>query len=370
MRKCITAAVMAALLAVYFAAGCSDHNTDNYSEPDEITTTDAVTTAETVITVAEPSTKPEKVIPGDFGTPSEETEKNRPQFVYIMDGGSYVYLSGKNGQNGREDVYILDDRKGHTEELHLPAKSLVLYTDGKSLYYYSSGEGICEYRDGKTKVIIKDSTDGGSTAREREEFFFAKDRIYFTCPTDSGTVIRSADYSGKLSGEEYSLEYKNAHIVGFTEVSGKNSLVCSYRISINEYIRVFGENGAYVDIKSGESPYIVGDKLYYIKDRRLCRNDLSGRSEEYITDMGSISSYCFFGDKLYYSDSAAVYAVDRDGKTKEILSAGGIEWTDFIDGICTAGGRLFVSGGSGAFNHSLAEIDENGKVTEKIHSDK
>ena len=90
MRKKVITAAAGALIAASLVTACSDHNTDYRSEPEEVTTTEAVTTAETVITTAEPSTKPEKVIPGDLGKPSEEAAMNRPQFVYIMDDGSYV----------------------------------------------------------------------------------------------------------------------------------------------------------------------------------------------------------------------------------------------------------------------------------------
>ena len=70
------------------------------------------------------------------------------------------------------------------------------------------------------------------------------------------------------------------------------------------------------------------------------------------------------------SETITEVVTDKDGNSKEILKASDIENTDFIYGICTADDRLFVSGGSGAFRHSLAEIDENGKVTDMIHSDK
>ncbi|MBP5578562.1 MAG: hypothetical protein J6X56_03625 [Ruminococcus sp.] len=369
MRKKVITAAAGALIAASLVTACSDHNTDYRSEPEEVTTTEAVTTAETVITTAEPSTKPEKVIPGDLGKPSEEAAMNRPQFVYIMDDGSYVYVSGKNGQNGKEDVYIRDDRKGHTEELSLPAKSMMLYTDGKTLYYYVPGEGVCEYRDGKSKNLSRETAVSENSSREREDFYFTDDSIYFTCPSDSGTVIKSMDYSGKLSDKEYNVEYNNVRIVGTAEVSGKTSLICTYHRSINDFIRIIGDNGVFTDISSGGSPYIVGDRLYYIKDQRLCRNDLSGMAEEILSDKGC-KSYCFFGDRLYYANTEAVCAMDRDGRTEKILSAGDLDGTGYIEGVCTVSGRLFVSGGAGAFTHSLAEIDENGKVTEKIHSDK
>ena len=367
MKRRITAAVMGALLAAPLIAGCSDHNSgyEDYSGPAAEDISTAVTEAET----AEPASGSRKTAPDDFGKPSEVSEMNRPQYVYLMDNGAYVYLSGKKGQDGAEDVYILDDRKGHTEELSFPSKSVMLHTDGSRLYYYAPDKGIFEYRDGKSKLLSAEAAKRDCPVPEREEFFFTDDTVYFTCSSDSGTVIKSMDYSGKLTDAEYSLEYKNAHIAGIAEINGKKSFLCTYPIGTSEHIRIYGENGRYTDINSGSSPYIVDDSLYYIKNRRLCRNTLTGDNEEYITDAGCIG-YCIYNEKLYYTDVKTVFSVGKDGKPEEILRTEDLEGTDFIEGLCTAGGRLFVSGGSGAFGHSLAEIDENGKVTDKIHSDK
>ena len=137
-------------------------------------------------------------------------------------------------------------------------------------------------------------------------------------PSDSGTVIKSMDYSGKTDSKEYSLEYKNARIVGVAEVNGKKSLICTYRISINEHIRIFGENGRFTEISSGSSPYIVDDSLYYIKNQCLCRNSLSGNSEETVTDRGCMG-FCIYKGKLYYTNAKSVFVMDGDGRAEEIL---------------------------------------------------
>ncbi|WP_295084942.1 hypothetical protein [Ruminococcus sp.] len=361
MKKRIAAAILGAFFAVPFFTACSDHNIidDSASE----TVTEAVYSAKTETTTENAVLKPSN---DNFGQPSATSELNRPQYLYITDNGEYVYLSGKEGLG---DAYILDDRNGHTRQLPFPSKSLMLHVDGSSLYYYSPDEGICEYKDGKSKSLNAETAKKNDSDSIREEFYFTDDAIYFASPTDSGTVIKSIDYSGKLSDKKYELEYKNARIVGIAEIDGKKSLLCSYRISINENIRIFDEKGNYKDIKSGNSPYIVGDNLYYIKNQCLWRNTLSGDDEKAVTDKGCIS-YCFYKDKLYCAVTAGIYVVDKDGNTKEILNASDLENTDFIDGICTADDRLFVSGGSGAFLHSLAEIDENGNIKDMIHSDK
>ncbi len=366
MKKAIISAVMGALLAAPLVTGCSDHNSgyDNTAEP-----VFEASVSEETRPSEEPAVKHKKTDITDFGKPSDLSEMNRPQYVYLLDNGSYVYLSGKNGNNGGEDVYILDDRKGHTQELKFPSRSLMLHTDGTRLYYYSPDEGICEYMDGKSKPLNAETAERDYPVPEREEFFFTGDKIYFTCPSDSGTVIKSMDYSGKTDSKEYSLEYKNARIVGVAEVNGKKSLICTYRISINEHIRIFGENGRFTEISSGSSPYIVDDSLYYIKNQCLCRNSLSGNSEETVTDRGCMG-FCIYKGKLYYTNAKSVFVMDGDGRAEEILRVSDLDNTDFIEGLCTAGDRLFVSGGSGAFGHSLAEIDENGRIADKIHSDK
>ena len=364
MKNRIAAAVLGAFLAAPLVTACSDHNTTDNSAPE--TVTEATYSAENETTAEKVTSKPKKDNPEDFGQPSAVSELNRPQYLYMTDKGEYIYLSGKDGS---EEVYVLDDRKGHTEELPFPSKSLILHTDGSKLYYYAPDKGICEYRDGKSKPLSAETARKDDSAPERDEFYFTEDTVYFACPADSGTVIKSMDYSGKLSDKKYELEYKNARIVGIAEINGKKSLLCTYRISINEHIRIFDEKGGFTEINSGNSPYIVGDSLYYIKNQRLWRSTLSGGNEEAVTDKGCIS-YCFYKDKLYCAVTAGVSVVDKDGKTVEILKASDLENTDFIDGVCTVGDRLFVSGGSGAFRHSLAEIDENGKVVDMIHSDK
>ena len=140
MKRRITAAVLGALLAAPFITGCSDHNSgyEEYSGPAAEDISTAVTGSET----AEPASKSRKTAADDFGKPSEVSEMNRPQYVYITDKGAYVYLSGKNGSDGAEDVYILDDRKGRTEELPFPSKSVLLHTDGSRLYYYAPDKGM------------------------------------------------------------------------------------------------------------------------------------------------------------------------------------------------------------------------------------
>ena len=363
MNKHIAAAVMGALLAAPLAAACSDHNTD-YDAPSE-TVTEAAFSSDSEAAAEEPK----KDSSEEFGKSSAVSEMNRPQCVYITDKGEYVYLSGKNGANGAEDVYILDDRRGNTQELPFPSKSIMLHNDGSRLYYYAPDEGVCEYSGGKSKALSAETAKRDVSVPQRGEFFFTDDEIYFACPSDSGTVIKSMDYTGKLTDRKYELEYKNARIVGIAEVNGRNSLLCTYNIGIREYIRIFDGKGGYTDTDSGSSPCIAGDSLYYIKDSQLCRNTLDGGSEEAVTDRGCIS-YCFFGDKLYYADTSAVYAADMKGGSEVILKAADLENTDFIESICTADNRLFVSGGKGAFKHSLAEIDEKGSITDMIHSDK
>lgn len=360
----IIAALTGALIAAPFISGCSDNNNNSFvngTAETEITSGDET---ETAPQTEEKTTEEATAAADDFGTPDEDCAQNRPQLLYILDSGDYVYSTGKDGSDDHSEVFVKDDGKGGKTTLDLPEKSLLLHTDGENIYYYSPDEGLCVY-DGKKSKLLSSETKSEESVPPRERFFFTGDRIYFACDTSKGTVIKSMDYSGKNDRDEYNIEYHGARIVGNAEINGEKAFLCTYRIGIAEHVRIFTDKDSFTEVNSGDSPYIVDQWLYYIKDRALRRIPLAGGSEEKMTEAGC-TCFCLYNDKIYYADSETVYAIDKNGSSSAFITTDDIGKCDFIAGISASDGRLFVSGGTGASGRSIVEVDESGKVISTI----
>lgn len=361
INKRLAAAIAGLALTFPLASGCTDNNSGYTDAP---SVSEASETAETIPVTTEKAAEEKPVSADDFGSPSEINAQNRPQLLYIMNGGDCVYTVDKEVSDGHKDVYIRDDGKGGKKELDLPENSLLLHTDGENIYYYSPDEGLCSF-DGSKSMLLNKETKSAESVPPRENFFFTDDVIFFACDSDKGTVIKSMDYDGKLTDEEYSIEYNGARIVGITEINGKSAFVCTYRIGIGEHVRIFTDTDTFTEINSGDSPYIVDDHLYYLRDRALRRVPLTGGEEEKITEVGCVC-FCLYNDKIYYADSTTLYSLDKNGSASAVLTVDDLQNSDFIAGVSACDGRLFVSGGSGANGRSIAEIDESGKVIKTI----
>ena len=362
MKRRVTAAFVGALLAAPTITACSDNNSKDFDaeEKTEYTTESEETTAET-------TTKPEKksakkaVTFADLPDQEEVNPQNRSQILFVMDDGSYIYPMVKNGSDGPVETYVSDDGKGEPKEMKLPEKSRVYYSDGKKLYFYAPEDGLCEYSDGKTSKLNKETVTADGDIPEREEFLFTKDKIYFASSDDESTEIRSMDYSGKLTDEVFSVDHKNARIIGISEINGRSCMVCGYYIGTSENIIAVDSDGFSDDVISGSNAYISGDDIYYIHIADLCRKPLSGGDAEKLTDE-RCSDFCISGEKIFFADATNVYSLDKKGKAEKIFSADKLTKCDYISRVCCIGDKLFVSGGSAAFWNCIAEIDEDGKL--------
>ncbi|WP_028517611.1 hypothetical protein [Ruminococcus flavefaciens] len=354
MKYRFFAAFMGTLVIASALSACSNHNTSDYEKNNVSATED--TAPETVDTDAEDNTSP--VISADIGAPSEECAANRPQMLFSMDSGDCVYSAFKDTSDGPEEVYFLGGKNGKAEELKLPEGSVVLYSDGKKLYYCSPADGICEYDNGKTTPLNKETKSENTV--KRENFFFTDDSIYFAVSGDNGTEIKSMDYSGKLSDKVYYTERRNARIVGFYN----NKLICSYDVGTNGYICTFESEKSSTELKTGSSPYIVGDKVYFIDFNSLCCMPLGGGEKESVSEE-RCTDFCFYEDKLIFTDGTDLFSAEN-GKTDLLLKASDIDGCDYISGVGITDNKLYVCGNSGPFRKVIAETDANGKVTEKI----
>lgn len=360
MKFRFTAAFLGALIAVPSLSACSNNNSyeDKAPADEDISAYEEVTEEKS----AQPATKSEnkKKPVSDYGTPSESALINRQQPVFIMDNGDYVYAAEKKEGNDIVQVYVRDDRKGKTEELELPDNSQIFYSDSERLYYYSLEEGLCEYDNGKSKLLNKETVTADYVP-DRKCFYFTDDTVYFALSEDQETKIKSMDYSGKISDQIYTIEHKNARIIG----SYNDEPVCSYSIGTSEFIRIFESENSFTEIKAGNCPYIVEEQLYFIDLNKLCRIPLDGGEKEIITDE-RCTDYCFYGENLIYTDGFSVFSVDTKGKSTPLLDAEKLSKCDFISGLGITDNRIFVCGGSGSFWKCIAEIDENGSVLEEI----
>lgn len=376
MKRRITAAFMGALLTAPCITACSDNNskkydneadTENTSEIQEITETEeaAETTAEEVTTTAK-SDKKEEIFSG-LEVETEVGKQNRSQVIFVMDDGSYVYPTFKNGSDRPVTTYVMNGKKGEPKELKLPENSLVYYSDGKKLYYYSPDEGLCEYNDGKSTLLNKATKAADGEIPLRESFFFTDDMIYFAQSDDKGTEIKSMDYSGKLSDETYSIDKKNATIIGIAEMDGDNCMLCGYSYGTSEMIAAIGSDGSIEEVSSGTNAYISKDNIYYIRLAQLYRKPLAGGNEVSVTDE-RCSDYCFIGDKLYFSYATDVYSMDKNGEAKKIFSVDKLTKCACISHISSVGDKLFINGVEGAFWSCIAETDENGKLIKEYQN--
>lgn len=354
MKYRFFAAFTGALLTVSALSACSNNNTSDYEENTPAVSEDL--TSEMTETDAEEATVP--VREADTKALSEKSAANRPQLVFAMDNGDYVYSAYKNDSDTPVEVYVRNDHKGKTEELDIPEGSELLYSDGEKLYYYSADDGLCEY-DNKRSTPLNKETKSENTVK-RDNFFFADDCIYFAVSDDKGTEIRSMDYSGKLSDKVYSTERRNARIVGFYD--GKP--VCSYDVGTYGYICIFDSEKSSTELKTGNKPYIVGDKVYFIDLNSLCCMPVAGGEEEKLSDE-RCTDFCFYGDKLIFTDGTSVFSVEN-GRTTTIFDTEKLNNCDYISGLGITDDKLFVCGSSGSFWKSIAEIDGSGKVAEEI----
>lgn len=342
---------MGSLVIVSALSACSNHNTSDYEEN--------VPAAAEDITAEDNGTETVPVKAADTNAYSEkECVANRPQILFAMDNGDYVYSANKDSSDGPVEVYIRDDHKGKTEELDIPEKSEILYSDGEKLYYYSPDDGLCEYDNGSSTPLNKETKS--ENTMNRENFFFTGDSIYFAVSNDNGTEIRSMDYSGKLSDTVYSTERRNACIAGF--YNGK--LICSYDVGTNGYICIFDSEKSSTELKTGSKPYIIGDKVYFIDFNNLCCMPLGGGEKEKISEERCID-FCLYNDKLIFTDGSSVFSAEN-GTSDIILEAGKLNKCNFISALGITDGKLFVCGSSGSFWKSIAETDENGKIIEEI----
>ena len=355
MKYRFFAAFMGTLVIASALSACSNHNTSDYEKNDVSAEDD--TAPETADTEAEETTVP--VISTDTGVPSEECAANRPQLLFAMDNGDCIYAAYKDGDDCPEEVYLRSDKKGKTEELALPEASEVLYSDGKKLYYYSPDDGICEYSSGKSTPLNKE-TKSQDSVPPRQSFYFTDDSIYFAVSGDNGTEIKSVDYSGKLSDKVYSTERRNARIVGFYN----DKLVCSYDVGTNGYICTFDSEKSSTELKTGSSPYIVGNKVYFIDFNSLCCEPLDGGEKESVSDE-RCTDFCFYGDKLIFTDGTDLFTAEN-GKTEKLIEASDLKSCNYISGLGITDDKLYVCGGSGSFWKSIAEIDDNGKIINEI----
>ncbi len=380
MKRRITAAFMGALLTAPCITACSDNNSKNYdteadtentSEVQEITTAEetAETTTEKVTTTEKSDKKndqKEDIFSG-IDVETEVSRQNRQQVVFVMDDGSYIYPTFKNGSDGPVTSYVVSSKKGEPKELKLPENSIVYYSDGKKLYYYAPDEGLCEYNDGKTSALNKATKTENGSVPLRESYLFTDDMIYFAQSDDEGTEIKSMDYSGKLSDESYSIDKKNATIIGIAEMDGDNCMLCSYSYGTSEMIAAIGSDGSIDEVSSGTNAYISEDNIYYIRLAQLYCKPLVGGNEVKVTEE-RCADYCFIGDKMYLSYATDVYSLDKDGKAKKIFSVDKLTKCACISRISSVGDKLFVNGVEGAFWSCIAEIDENGKLIKEYQN--
>ncbi len=345
---------MGTLVIASTLSACSNNNTSDNTQSSSA----RGISAEITDTNAEETTAPEAQY--DTNAPSRECAANRHQMLFVMDNGDYIYSANKDGDNVPVEVYIRDDRKGRTEELDLPEYSELLYSAEDKLYYYSPDDGLCVYDDGKS-TPLNSETKYTDVIPPRDTFFFTDDAIYFAVSGDNGTEIKSMDYSGKLSDKVYTSDFRNVRIVGFY----KNDLICSYNIGTNGYICIFSSENSSTELKTGDSPYIIGDKVYFIDFNSLCCIPLEGGEKEKVSDE-RCTDFCFYEDKLVFTDSISVFSAEPDGKSNVLLEANDLTNCNYISGLGITDGKLYICGGSGSFWKSIAETDENGKIVEEI----
>lgn len=374
MKGRITAAFMGALLTTPFITACSDNNSKNYdneaatentSETSETTTEITTEKATTTVKTDKKNEKKDDIFSG-LEVETKVSMQNRSQVLFVMDDGSYVYPMFKNGSDGPVTTYVIS-KKGEPKELNIPENSAVYYSDGKKLYYYSPDDGLCEYNDGKSSALNKETKTQDGTIPLRESYLFTDDAIYFALTDDKGTKIRSMDYSGKLSDETYSIDKKNATIIGIAEMDGDDCMLCGYSYGTSEIIAAIGSDGSIEEVSSGTNAYISEDNIYYIRLAQLYRKPLVGGNEVKVSEE-RCADYCFIGDKLYISYATDVYSLDKNGKAKKIFGVDKLTKCACISHISSVGDKLFVNGVEGAFWSCIAEIDKDGKLIKEYQN--
>ncbi|MDR1564206.1 MAG: DUF5050 domain-containing protein [Oscillospiraceae bacterium] len=256
--------------------------------------------------------------------------------------------------------------------------------------------GIYEENASETSYSLAKYENDKLTVFKKAEFpntwYYAKDYIYFTTATDNDSTIYRMDYNGEQVSKVLTPEISAAGGLEIMNIAVYNQKLWYEYGDYNPFDEKYEGTLASYDFETNETTEFEGCGLsflnngyvYYTKSNSGS-NDLyrlnieTHKIEKVFENCGaySSSSVAFADDYILYIKEEEAQGKDADPiselymingeENKKILSGKDIGQYIYLSEVQVLNGKIFVTGGEGAFYSFCAEIDINGKVLRTIY---